>query len=498
MAEWTASLLPLLPLDVLHLVGLVAHPSDLCSMLLVNKALNKTLTPVLYSNIELDAWDPILKCIETLSTPSKQRSFGRMLEKQVRSLVIKRPVTRKPSYASGGVGDALFKALPLMVNLKHFSSGVALSPCSSNIFYLLATGSCPSLQSMELQVLGEVPTALEGKHPNEIESSLSPFQAPPRVNLRRLALELPVGSAAQRSFVRHLLRTCAPTLRSLSLTLDGRYVTGIWEHFLPPDAHFARLEDLATDFEALSAHPPFQRADTVRSLTVSRSPGGGRGGGSLGTDVLPDLRTLSCPAKLLSAFLPAGDGHRRPIATVRLGKASYQSYENDGSQWPHGRELSTWRDVFGALQHLRYSAVPVISLTVDVASIPVAGVQAAQPYLASLEHLDVVLHRAYEVVRDSYIVICRSRIQTEKMMRIRAGLDVHARDRAARPPPAPAHAAHLAPTTNQNVRPLPRRRGALVRRIDVALAEGHPRTRRQAVRAAEARVLGRHRVAQDG
>ena len=402
MTEWTASLLPLLPLDVLHLVGLVAPLSDLCSMLLVNKALNKTLTPVLYSSIELNAWDPILTFMTTLSTPSRERSFGRVLEKHVRSLVIKRPVTRKPSYALGVcIGDTLFKALPLMVNLKHFSSGVALSPCSSNIFYLLVTGSCPSLQSMELQVLGEVPTALEGKHPNEIESEPSPLvQAPP--NLRRLALELPVGSAAQRSFVRHLLRTCAPTLRSLSLTLEGRYVTGIWEHFLPADADFANLEDLATDFEALSAYPPFQHADTVRSLTVLRSPSGGRGGGSLGAVILPGLCSLSCPAKLLSAFLPAGGGHRRPIATVRLGKASYRSYEDDGSSWPHNRDLATWRDVFGALQHLRYSAVPVTSLTVDVASIPVAGVQAAQPYLACLEHLDVVLHRAYEVVRNSY------------------------------------------------------------------------------------------------
>ncbi|KAM5541970.1 hypothetical protein V8D89_004280, partial [Ganoderma adspersum] len=108
-----------------------------------------------------------------------------------------------------------------------------------------------------------------------------------------------------------------------------------------------------------------------------------------------DLRSLSCPAKLLSAFLPAHANHRRPIATGRLDKASYRSYEDDSS-WPNGRKLSTWRDVFAALQHLRYSAVPVTSLTIDVASIPVAGVQAAKPYLANLEHLDVVLHRAYE------------------------------------------------------------------------------------------------------
>ncbi|KAM5541966.1 hypothetical protein V8D89_004276, partial [Ganoderma adspersum] len=101
------------------------------------------------------------------------------------------------------------------------------------------------------------------------------------------------------------------------------------------------------------------------------------------------------PGELLSAFLPARADRRRPIATVRLGKASYRSYEDDSS-WPNGRELLTWRDVFAALQHLRYSAVPVTSLTVDIASIPVAGVQAAQPYLANLEHLDVVLHRAYE------------------------------------------------------------------------------------------------------
>ncbi|PIL33255.1 hypothetical protein GSI_04705 [Ganoderma sinense ZZ0214-1] len=384
MAVWTASLVPLLPLDVLHLVGAVAQPPDLCSMLQVNKALNRTLTPILYSSIELDAWDPILVCMKTLGSPPNERSFGRTLEKHVRSLIIKRPITRKPFYASGGIGEILLKALPLMVNLKHFSSGVSLSPCSSNIFYLLATGSCPSLQSMELQVLGEIPTALEEKDPDEIESLT--LQAPR--NLQRLALELPVGSTAQRSFVQQLLRTWAPTLRSLSLTIDGRYVRGIWDHFLPPDVDFVHLQDLATDFQALS-HPPFRRAANVRSLKVLRW-----GSGELSSGVLPDLHTLSCPAKQLSAFLPAEADHPRPIATVSLGKASYRSAADDTS-WPTAQDPSVWRHVFAALRHLRYSAVPVTSLTVDVASIPIAGIQAAQPYLTALEYLDIVLHRAH-------------------------------------------------------------------------------------------------------
>ena len=68
------------------------------------------------------------------------------------------------------------------------------------------------------------------------------------------------------------------------------------------------------------------------------------------------------------------------------------------------REQPRLRDVFAALQHLRYSAVPVTSLTIDVASIPITGVQAAQPYLTALEYLDVVLHQANTPVSTRYTV----------------------------------------------------------------------------------------------
>ncbi len=275
-----------------------------------------------------------------------------------------------------------------MDNLEHFSSGVALSPCSSTIFYLRDTGSYASLPSMELQVIGDGPAAVERRDPDEIESST--LQVPQ--NLRRLALEVPIGSAAQRSFVRHLLRTCAPTLRALSLTIDGCYLRGvIWEHFLPPDADFTHLGNLAIECEAL-AHPSLQRAVNVRHLKLL-----GWRTTSLGSDVLPNLCSLSCPADQLSAFLPPCADHRRPIATVSIGQASYRSPPEEDSL--HRREPARWRAVFASLQHLRYSAVPVTSLTVDVAAIPAAGVHAAQPYLTALEYLDIVVHMAYDPVR---------------------------------------------------------------------------------------------------
>ena len=391
MAAWATSLFPSLPLDVFHLVSLVVQPPDLCSMLRVNKALNRTLTPILYSRIELDAWDPILRCTATLSSKSRKRSFGRVLEAYVRSLTIKRPLSRKPSYA-GGIGAALFKALPRMVNLKHFSSEIGLSPCSSNILYLLATGARASLQSMELQVVDEMPKALEGRDPDEIEASA--LQTP--ANLQRLVLEVPIDSAAQRAFVRHLLRTCAPTLMTLSLAIGGRYLRDIWEHFLPSDVVFARLENLAIEFAALS-HPSLRLAVNVRSLKLldkhvaNPVP-------SLSSEILPNLHALSCPVKMVAAFLPANADHRRPIDTVSLGRASYRSRsDDDGLNRP---ETAGWRTVFASLQHLRYSAVPVTSLTVDVVGIELAGVQAAQPYLTTLEYLDVTLHKTYKPVRN--------------------------------------------------------------------------------------------------
>ncbi|KAI1787697.1 hypothetical protein LXA43DRAFT_683422 [Ganoderma leucocontextum] len=386
MAVWTASWFPSLPLDVLHLVGVLAQPSDLCSMLQVSRALNKALTPILYFNIELDAWDPILKCITTLNSKSAY----------VRSLVIKRPAARSPSYvqlgAKAAIADALLNVLPLMVNLKHFSSSIGLGPRSSDIFCLLATGSCASLQTIELQVLDDVPTALESTEPDEIESLA--LQVPP--NLRRLALELPMGSSAhwQRSFVRHLLRTCAPTLRTLSITIDD-YVTGIWDHFLPPDADFVHLENLGIEYEALS-HPSLLRAVNVCSLKLSgaRVPSGPIN--PLSAEILPSLRSLSCPAELVAAFLHPDTDRCRPIATVCIGNASYRSSAERDHSW-NRPDPSGWRNVFTSLQHLRYSAVPVTSLTVDVVSIPLAGVHAAhwQPYLATLESLDIVYHRGY-------------------------------------------------------------------------------------------------------
>ncbi|KAI0806623.1 hypothetical protein C8Q74DRAFT_3484 [Fomes fomentarius] len=295
-----------IPLDLMRDVASWLETSDLLAMLMTSTLTNKALTPTLYSTVDLRSWDGLLRCLATLALLPEDHAFHRDLAIFVRTLVIQRPRSRRPFYATD-YALSLSMAVARMTNLRYFSSKIGLTPCSLDILFKLVSGTCPRIQTIDIIVSDELTTKLDIRN----------FRVPS--TLRELRLVLSDQPCPVRNpFVRKLLAASGPSLRSLAPRTDGHYNAPFWQEILPWDLDFANLEDLVIGGSALY-QPCFQSATQVRTLKVTNM-------WKVTSDVhfaaFPDLEDLSCPWEMIPHFLVDDPEYRRPIKTIHIDDVS--------------------------------------------------------------------------------------------------------------------------------------------------------------------------------
>ncbi|KAI0713836.1 hypothetical protein C8Q76DRAFT_796759 [Earliella scabrosa] len=367
-------------MDVMHLIACWSTTHTLTSLLLTSRLVNELLTPILYSVIELDSWDDILKCLATLALPAEACVYDRDLPLLARSFIIRRPSTRRPFYTyHDSLPRNFLRTITRMRNLRLFSSNTGLGLHAPDILYTFLSGICPRIASVEVGMgMGDCVM------PDFDDVETLSLNAP---TLRTLKLAVPMNSTPLMSLVRKFLSTHAASLQSLSLVPDLQVSVPPEDEFtffidrtLPPNATYPALEDLEAGCAAL-LHPSLIHARHVRSLTLTTSwpePC------SVPPGLFPALEELSCPTVMLPIFLDPDPDVRRPIKCVRL----------DNTKWegPWRRSLvPKWDKVLASLELLQYSAAPVTTVGFQVKRIPLRGFADARPHLTSVEELVIIV-----------------------------------------------------------------------------------------------------------
>lgn len=363
-----------IPLDLMRTVASWLEISDLLAMLMTSTLMNKALTPTLYSTMDLRSWDGLLRCLATLVLLPEERAFHRDLAILVRTLVIQRPPSRRPFYATD-YALSLSTAVARMTNLRYFSSKIGLTPCSLDILFKLVSGTCPRIQTIDIIVSDELAMKFDIRN----------FRVPSTLRELRLVLSDEPGPV-QNPFVRKLLAASGPFLRSLALRMDGHYNAPFWQEILPQDVNFANLDNLVIGGSALF-QPCFQSATQVRTLEVTNL-------WNVPSDVhlaaFPELEDLSCPWETIPHFLVDDPEYRRPIKTIHIDDVSCER---------RGASPREWTDILALIQRLQYTSVPVKTLSFEVKNIPLTGFAAIRLVFFSLEYLAIVVHERCSVVR---------------------------------------------------------------------------------------------------
>ena len=367
-----------LPLDVVHTIATLAECADLSSLVLASRRLNELLTPVLYSTIDLGAWDNIAMCLRTLKTPLEQCIYGRNLAGFVRLFRIRTPPTRLPFYVStSALAEDIHCALSRMGNLRRVSSDLYLGAKAPEILYTLVSGSSPLLRAIEFYTCDECPPLLQGELVLTVPSQLRSFKL-------NLPAHLPTAQAA---LLRNLLTECSPTLSTLSLIMDRRAERDFWASVLPQRTTFSSLQALEIDGNALS-HPSLAQAVQLHSLNIIHS--WERPPASL-HDLLPNVKELSCPRQLLRDFLyKTPELRRRPIDTVHIDNIFSEPCDVQRMRpLPARKEPPSGRDLIASFELLQYSSLAVKSLSFEINLITGVALKTIRHYLRDLEYMAI-------------------------------------------------------------------------------------------------------------
>ncbi|EIW55578.1 uncharacterized protein TRAVEDRAFT_73431 [Trametes versicolor FP-101664 SS1] len=379
---------------VLTRIGEHLGRADLCSLLLVNKLTNTTLTPTLYSDIDLVECSATLKCVKTLAAAPGTRAFSRDLPALVNAFVLHVPADDLPWDADSKLfGTTMLTCIFRMVNLRKFASPIPL-PFAPTILSMVVSGSRPKLQSIQLVVPKAKGSQLARVRPTTDHSKL------PLLRTFKLDVWQPFDPTLARG-IQSLLRLRANTLRALSLTtsLATSGSPNIVGPLLPSDVAFTALEELEIELTALS-HPSLQHTAAIRALSIP---------GSLMDEdeidlhdrlhhAFPVLESLAAPNSIVSEFFPEDTRHRRPIHTLRLNGASYGMGSLD-----YAGDESEWYDLEEILPLLRYSAVPIRDLSFAVVDLPLEDLPLVVPHLVTLHRLVVVFSDDFEADAADYL-----------------------------------------------------------------------------------------------
>ncbi|RPD71310.1 hypothetical protein L226DRAFT_574066 [Lentinus tigrinus ALCF2SS1-7] len=378
-----SSVCPSLPLDVIHNIATLADHADLPPLLLTNRHINELLTPILYSIVDLGAWDNIAMCVRTLHTPPKHSIYGRNLAGLVRTFELRKPLTRLPYYISTcRLAKDLNESAGRMHQLRRFSSGIHLGPEPSEILYTFVSGSFPYLRAIKMHIGDITPDVLRGL--NQSETGELVLVAPP--SLHDLELELPAHlDSVHSALVRTLLRTSSRMLRSLSLKTSHHPTPELWSSVLPQQGTFPALETLEIHGNAL-AHPTIAQAEDVHSLKIidywdaQHVPP---------PNLFPNLRALSSPRELLSFFLPEeASEHHRPLETICIDNISP---ERSADGYPGRKTVPFWPELLPIFSHLPSSGVPVKSVSFGIECLTDTAMEFIRNNLRDLEHLAIYL-----------------------------------------------------------------------------------------------------------
>ncbi|KAI0628895.1 hypothetical protein C8Q77DRAFT_1213044 [Trametes polyzona] len=442
-----------LPQEILLNIGNRFRPHDLASLLLVDTALNDTLTECLYISIRIGKnFEQIIGCLSTLSTDTTIGSGTRDLAGLVRSFHIVAPRHNYPYlhqeayivYLQGLLGNTLRR----LRNLRNLYLGVPVIFTSHALAELLASENrtllsmhvmmsssenTPSRALLELLPSASAPAttipSLVSIGVHCLAPEYAPFVGELLAYRKEFLIELCLLNSINYGVVRCALGEVSEPFSALQkLSLNPRYF------FLSdfPHSAFPLLHTLVLDSDA-----PENRS----------TPSGYR---DVPYDVYPKLEELSCDVLDLPSILredtPAAK--RRNVHTLQLNEATYDRYLERSKlpfvtpEWD--KVVRTIVDVLGPLggplRHLSFHASEINfgelehsiprslerleSLLIDVSESPEleldVNVESVCDLLSKLPHLHTLLFSddALELVDSEHFAIAKDRDRQQEIVNI--------------------------------------------------------------------------------
>ncbi|KAI0630565.1 hypothetical protein C8Q77DRAFT_1133920 [Trametes polyzona] len=380
--------LPVLPIELLREIAQDATPGELQRLLLVSKAFNWELTPVLYASICPPLLDvlAVQQCIRTLTRAPHDLAFGRNYAALVRSFTIPRILMRDPSKQERERKERklmrrLLRAIEAMIGLRHLRMDHAT--CSPQVFKTLVRSGPRSLRSLDFSphFLGDIAPMADG---SSFDMLLDLYPVFPELVALTIDLSKPDSDNPWVAPLVALLENRAAHLRKLKLHMREATLVRVFQK-IPAWSQLQELT-ITADEVPLALFPPAPNLRKLKIIPIGRVEMTHIA--DLPQDALPNLEILVCPYYFLPVFLPDHPKAQRPIRTIRLDGAFHDEVNRSGSYCQF--IYQAWEDIVEVLRCVSRSTGPVTDLGFCIGDLDMGRISEIAISCGNVERLVVI------------------------------------------------------------------------------------------------------------